>query len=163
MKRTFLYAFQILIVCWIIGFHTGVFAQTSAASFYYISKPGELTMQVNIWGSIRNPGRYEVPTSTDLIQLLSYAGGPTVDAKLSQVRVTRLLKKGGDGNVRDQYYVNLDDLSQVDESKLILYSGDTIFIGRTLWSSFRDALTIVSTAAIVTTAVANIVIASNRR
>jgi protein involved in polysaccharide export with SLBB domain len=33
-------------------------------------------MQVNIWGFVKNPGRYEVPSSTDLIQLISFAGGP---------------------------------------------------------------------------------------
>ena len=45
----------------------------SAASYYYIAKPGELTIQVNVWGFVKNPGRYEVASSTDLIQLISFA------------------------------------------------------------------------------------------
>lgn len=76
----------------------------SAASYYYIAKPGELTMpvrpdcrpggQVNIparptagwWGFVQKPGRYEVPSSTDLIQLISFAGGPVQYAKLDNAR-----------------------------------------------------------------------------
>lgn len=27
---------------------------------YSIAKPGELTMQVNVWGLINHPGRYEI-------------------------------------------------------------------------------------------------------
>jgi len=133
----------------------------SAASFYYISKPGELTMQINIWGSIHNPGRYEVPSSTDLIQLVSYAGGPNSDAQLDHVRVTRFKKK--DGKIdKEQYFLNLEDLYNIDQSKLVLYPGDTIFIDHSSWATFRDVLTVVTTAAIITTAVANIVIAERR-
>lgn len=138
-----------------------ILPSASAASYYYISKPGELTMQVNIWGSIRNPGRYEVPSSTDLIQLLSYAGGPNPDASMDDVRLTRTVRKEGTVT-REQFYLDLDDLSQVDDSKLVLNPGDTIFIDRTGWSSFRDYLTVVTTAAIITTAVANVIIANSR-
>ncbi len=133
----------------------------SAASYYYISKPGELTMQVNIWGAIRNPGRYEVPSSTDLVQLISYAGGPTAEAKMSDVRVTRLSTKNAPGT-KAHYSVNLDELYQVADTTLALYPGDTIVIDRTGWSSFRDVLTIVTTAALITTAVANVIIAQQR-
>ncbi|MBM4162658.1 MAG: hypothetical protein FJ217_16365 [Ignavibacteria bacterium] len=45
--------------------------------------------QVNIWGFVQKPGRYEVPSSTDLIQLISYAGGPVQYAKLDEVKLTR--------------------------------------------------------------------------
>jgi protein involved in polysaccharide export with SLBB domain len=163
MKLNLINALKITILCLTIGSDTVLFAQTSAASYFFISKPGELTIQVNIWGSIRIPGRYEVPTSTDLIQLISYAGGPTVDADLDEVRITRVSKNEGNNDIREQYYVDLDDFSSVDNAKLTLYPGDTIFINRTAWSSLRDIFTVVSTAAIVTTAVANIIIASNRR
>ena len=133
----------------------------SAASYYYISKPGELTMQVNIWGSIRNPGRYEVPNSTDLVQLLSFAGGPNVDATLDNVRIIRIVRKDSVVS-RDQTELNLNHLDRLDQSTLILRPGDTIFIDRSGWSSFRDVLTVVTTAAIITSAVANIIIAEHR-
>jgi len=133
----------------------------SAASFYYISKPGELTMQVNIWGAVQKPGRYEISTSTDLVQLVSYAGGPNQDAKFDQVRVTRLMKKEVT-TVRTEYYVDLEDLSATEESKLQLYPGDTIFIDHTSWSTVRDILTVVSTAAMITSAIATVIIVERR-
>src|SRR5512143_799635 len=74
---------------------TGVGTATptqQAASYYYVAKPGELTMQVNIWGDVQRPGRYEISTATDLIQLMSYAGGPTREADLSEVRITRIVR-----------------------------------------------------------------------
>ena len=133
----------------------------SAASYYYISKPGELTMQVNIWGSVKNPGRYEVGSSTDLIQLISFAGGPNPDAKLDEVQVSRFLRRSGT-MVIEKYTVNLDNLATSDSTKLILYPGDTIFLDRSGWTTFRDVLTVVTTAAIITSAVANVIIASHR-
>lgn len=133
----------------------------SAASYYYISKPGELTMQVNIWGFVEKPGRYEVPSSTDLVQLVSYAGGPSHDANMDDVRVTRILRREGSIS-RQQYSVNLEDLHKVEEGKLILYPGDTIFIDHTTWLTLRDVFGVVSTAALITAAVAQVVVTTRR-
>jgi hypothetical protein len=134
----------------------------SAASYFYVSKPGELTMQVNVWGYVHNPGRYEVPTSTDLIQLLSFAGGPIQDAKLDEVKVTRFLKRDT-GISRGEFFVNLEDLSKVDQAKLVLYPGDTIYMSHTSWVNLRDIFTVVSTVAIVASALSQIYIASMYR
>ena len=128
----------------------------SAASYFYVSKPGELTMQVNIWGFVHNPGRYEVPTSTDLIQLVSYAGGPIQDAKLDEVKVTRFLKRET-GISRGEFFVNLDELSKVEQAKLTLYPGDTIYIEHTSWLSIRDAFAVFASVAIITTAVSQVI------
>ena len=135
---------------------------TSAASYYFVSKPGELTMQVNIWGYVRNPGRYEIPTSTDLVQLVSFAGGPSPDAKLDEVKVTRFLKRDT-GLSRGEFYVSLEDLSRIDAAKLVLYPGDTIFIDAGGVVKLRDIFTVISTAAIITSAVASVIIATRPR
>jgi hypothetical protein len=138
-----------------------VMSMPSTAAFYYLAKPGELTIQVNVWGAVRNAGRYEVPSTIDLVQLISYAGGPTSDAQLDDVRVVRAATKEGTSE-RETYVVNLDDLSNTDNSKLVLHPGDTITIGRSNWSTVRDVMSIVSTVAIVTTAVSYFIIAKNR-
>ena len=134
----------------------------SAASYYYVSKPGELTMQVNLWGYVHNPGRYEIPSSTDLIQLLSFAGGPLQEADLEKIKLTRFLKRET-GISRGEYYVNLEDLSKVEQAKLTLYPGDTIFIERNSWSTARDIISVVTSAAIITTAVAEMIIVVRNR
>ncbi len=138
-----------------------ILPSASAASYYYISKPGELTMQVNIWGSVRNPGRYEVPTSTDLVQLVSFAGGPTTDAEIDEVQVIHTPKMGEPID-RDKIVVDLSKLNQMDPSKLTLRPGDTIFIDHSGWASFRDILTVVTAAAVITSAVANVIVAEHR-
>jgi len=113
-------------------------------------------MQINVWGNIKNPGRYEVSIATDLVQLVSYAGGPTEDAKLDEVKITRFIKTES-GVSRAQFLVNLDDLYRVNESSLVLQPGDTIFLDRTNWSSIRDVLSIVTTVAVLTATVTTVV------
>lgn len=54
--------------------------------------PGAVLMQVNLWGAVGKAGIYHVPTQTDLLTLLSYAGGPTKEAKLDEVKIKRRTK-----------------------------------------------------------------------
>ncbi|MBP1649179.1 MAG: hypothetical protein H6Q30_2624 [Bacteroidetes bacterium] len=45
-------------------FESGIGASLTGASpaaYYFISKTGEITMPINLWGYVKNPGRYEVP------------------------------------------------------------------------------------------------------
>jgi hypothetical protein len=135
-------------------------AQTgaSSAAYYYISKPGEITMPINLWGYVRNPGRYEVPISTDLIQLLSYAGGPLAEADLGSVKIARTVRR--DDVVRTvEYTINLNRLDKLDEKARDLEPGDTIFMPAPSFT-LRDLFNVLTTAAIITAALANAVIAA---
>lgn len=132
----------------------------SAASYYYVAKPGELTMQVNIWGDVQKPGRYEVASTTDLVQLISYAGGPTREAKLSDIRISRYVKTIA-GLQKQQLSVNLEDFFRTDEAKLALQPGDAIYIDYVSRLNLRDVFTIVTTAALVTAAIAQVVYANH--
>ncbi len=134
---------------------------TATPAFYSLAKPGELTMQVNIWGLVNHPGRYEVSITTDLVQLVSYAGGPMVDAALDAVKITRLLKTES-GITRGEYIVNLEDLYRINESSIVLQPGDTILIDKTSWATFRDVMTVVSTVAVLG-ATATTIIANTKR
>jgi hypothetical protein len=144
---------------------TGILApdilRTTAASYYYVAKAGELTMQVNVWGFVPNPGRYEVPTSTNLIQLLSYAGGPLAEASTDDVKVTRA-GRDPDGSDSFEYTVDIENLAEVEKDHLLIYPGDTIFIDHGSWLNVRDALLVVTTLAVVTSAVAAVIIAESR-
>ena len=126
----------------------------SQASYYFISKSGEITMPINLWGYVKNPGRYEVPISTDLVQLLSFAGGPLADADLTDVKITRVMRR--DTQIHKvEYTVNLKHLDKIDEMALNLQAGDTILIDNIPFQ-WRDFFTILTTAAIVVTAVTSI-------
>jgi hypothetical protein len=61
------------------------------ASQYYLETGMEnkLMIRVNVWGAVQKPGSQYVPDGTDLISVLSAAGGPVEGAKLSEVRLVR--------------------------------------------------------------------------
>ncbi len=130
-------------------------ANAQAGSYYYVARPNEMTMQVNIWGFVHNPGRYEVATTIDLLQLLSYAGGPTNDADVEDVRLTRVVRRDGLITTKE-LRLNLRKLDRLEEAKLMLQPGDTIIIEHTSWVTWREVVSVVTTAAIVTAAVAQI-------
>jgi protein involved in polysaccharide export with SLBB domain len=110
---------------------------------------------VNVWGFVHQPGRYEVSNNIDLVQLISFAGGPTQDADIEDVRITRIVNRDGVLSVKD-IRVNMKRLDRVEEARLMLLPGDTIYMDHTSWVTLRDVVSVVTTAAIVTAAVAQI-------
>lgn len=134
---------------------------TSPASYYYVSKPGELTMQVNVWGFVHRPGRYEVSNTTDVVQLISFAGGPLPDADMDDVRISRIIRRDGTITTKE-FSLNLSRMDRMEESKLMLYPGDTIFIDHTSWVTFRDIFAVFTTAAVITAAVAQVMNVTTR-
>jgi len=87
-----------------------------------------------------------VPSSTDLVQLLSYAGGPIQYAKLDDVKLTRVTRTDGNTN-KQEYSINLERLDKLSDQEIELRPGDTIFIDHVAWISIRDAFNVVTTAA----------------
>ncbi|MCK5574140.1 MAG: SLBB domain-containing protein [Bacteroidetes bacterium] len=132
----------------------------SPAAYYYISKPGEITMTVNVWGFVGNPGRYEVPISTDLVDLISFAGGPRPDADLSDVKISRTVRR--ESKVRTvEYYLDLTRLDRLDQKALDIEPGDTVLIGSVAFTS-REVFSLIAIAATVTAAVASLIVATSQ-
>lgn len=127
----------------------------TSSTNYYFARPNELTIIVNVLGFVARPGRYEISNSIDLMNLLALAGGPTADGALDDVRITRLVKTDGEFQ-RKEIRVNLDELPQVSEADLVLHPGDIIEVERTGWATFRDVIGVVTTAAIIASAVINV-------
>lgn len=50
---------------------------------------GVVMMKVNLWGAVKKPGIHHIPVKTDLISLMSYAGGPNDNAKIDSVVIKR--------------------------------------------------------------------------
>lgn len=59
---------------------------------YFLGAQDELLIRVNIWGFVRKPGQYMVPKNTDLISLISFAGGPLEQAKIKKVKIIRAVE-----------------------------------------------------------------------
>lgn len=150
MKKTSIIA---LFVCVIIPL-LSVRAQESQMSLpqdraaqYYLGSKDELLIPVNVWGFVQKPGQYLVPDNTDLITLLSYAGGPSENAKISHIRVIRNDRKMG--NV--VYKVDVKKYIETGDDRLIpnLKPGDTIIVNGTTFHWVNRFFEFVSRIAIV--------------
>lgn len=138
---------------------SGLLSATSVStttSNFYFAKPNELTIIVNVLGFVQRPGRYEISSTIDLINLIALAGGPTPDGAINDVKVTRLVSAGSQYE-RKEFQINLGKLPQVSSADLVLQPGDIVEVGRTSWSNVRDAFTIVLTVAALTSTVISII------
>lgn len=122
---------------------------------YRIAKGNEFTISVNLWGFVGGPGKYEVPTSTTLTELLSFAGGPTPSARLVDIRIIH-----ADTSFENRVEVfNLEDWKEgVDLSQNpLLTPGDTIVVSGRALDVFFQTISIVSNILVIVTALVNFI------
>jgi ribosomal protein L18E len=113
-----------------------------SSAYYFVGKTGELTITVNLWGFVRNPGRYEVPSSTDLVQLISYGGGPLKEAKLKDVKIIRNVRE--DLTIVEKVIkVNVEKIIEDGEPSPILLPGDTVVVPGGSIDVIKDILAIL--------------------
>lgn len=75
-------------------------------AFYDYSDPTSLNIKVSVWGFVKYPGKYIIPVESTVYDLLSYAGGPTDDAHLDDLRIF----KSGTDSLRSMIKFNYNDL-----------------------------------------------------
>ncbi len=56
---------------------------------YLTGNEKKIEMIVHIWGEVKNPGEYRVSDDTNVLELISKAGGPTEYSNLKNVMLTR--------------------------------------------------------------------------
>lgn len=117
-----------------------------SGGFYDFSDPRYVNIMVNIWGYVRFPGKYYVPEQSRIIDLISYAGGPTPDAFLDDIR---LYRQGFDDKTEFAKF-NFDDLmhgknpSTNLETIPKLKPGDILIVPGRPKLYFRDYTTIIT-------------------
>ncbi|HVZ40018.1 MAG TPA: SLBB domain-containing protein [Candidatus Kapabacteria bacterium] len=124
------------------------------------TKDGEMNIEVNIWGFVRNPGKYSVPASTRLLDLISMAGGPTERAELQKVKVVH-------DKLVDSTITQLVRMIDVEEyqrtgdpaANPLLVPGDVIVIPGDTLNGFNQVLSVISNIAVVTISVVGLVFA----
>ncbi len=99
---------------------------------YVIGNQDQLLIRVNIWGFVKMPGQYLVPNQTDLVSLISYAGGPLEDAQLKKVRLIRTAL--GDSTEKIMV-MNLKDFMEKGDVRAdpMLLPNDTIIVPATTY------------------------------
>lgn len=61
----------------------------SGNEFIAGQEAGTVMMRVNLWGAVKKPGIHHIPVKTDLISLMSYAGGPNDNAIMDSIVIKR--------------------------------------------------------------------------
>jgi len=123
----------------------------SPAAYYNYGEQGDITVIVNVWGTVRNPGLYEVTKGTTLSTLFSLAGGPLVTArpKSTTRRVTLKLTRG----VAQEKVLDFTMENQVLalETDPILETGDVLTVETVERRGFswRDVFPVVAAVASV--------------
>lgn len=115
--------------------------------YFFYAKPFEVTMTVNLWGEVPQQGIYVISTSTDIIQLLSYAGGPRERSNLEDVLVYRASgKKDVKGRVLKK--INVREILEGKSEPFPLVPGDMIVVKSIPDTmSFMEVLTVINTSA----------------
>lgn len=93
----------------------------------------DVLIRIQIWGEVRSPGIYSVPTTTNLVEAISFAGGPTARSDLKRVKLIKALK----GKEMSFYDVNAY-INGKKRDPPILDSGDLVYIPQTLASRIGD-------------------------
>jgi hypothetical protein len=147
------------------------FFSTPSGAFYNFSSGSGCDLLVSVWGFVRNPGRYRVPCETNLLDLMSFCGGPNdrgADVYLDRVKIIR--KGGADraNEIAEVFEVDVEKYLELRTtptvtSDLLLFPGDLVIVdgkesrGDTI---LRIAQVVVAIASMITSTVAVINIAS---
>jgi hypothetical protein len=119
---------------------------------YYLGQANELLIRVNVWGRVHRPGQYFVPATTDLITLISAAGGPEDRSRLTDVRVVR----GGAGQQGEVIEVNIKKYLKTGDKRLIpdLKPEDTVIVSGSAWQLIADIFQVTTGVGVIATAYA---------
>ncbi|MCK4351959.1 SLBB domain-containing protein [candidate division WOR-3 bacterium] len=108
--------------------------------------PGrELQINVQIWGRVMKPGMYSVPKTTDLIALMSFAGGPAEDANLGKIKIVRSNPEPEVIKLNLKKYMRTGKLDLIP----VLKPGDTVIIPGNVFHTFSRLTSVIAQLAIV--------------
>jgi hypothetical protein len=127
---------------------TPIVQQVGEGNQYYLGQANELLIRVNVWGRVLRPGEYFVPATTDLLTLISVAGGPVAKARLGDIQVVRASTANQEGEV---IVVNLRKYLKTGDKRLIpaLKPEDTVIIHGSVWQLVADVAQVIGAVALV--------------
>ncbi len=153
MKKT------IVLLCLVLTLGVELLAQvprdTGKATFpgkeeYFIDPTTQkLMIDVHVWGEVVKPGVYRVFLGTNVLEVISAAGGPTQYSNLSRVKLTHQEPKG---MVRVETldlarYINGNDSHLIP----VLSPGDLVTVPRNFRSAWENSIRLVGDIVTVAT------------
>ncbi|MCS7014365.1 MAG: hypothetical protein RMI34_05495 [Chloroherpetonaceae bacterium] len=99
-----------------------------APAAYFFGQEQGILIDVNLWGQVGRPGKYYVPYATDLVSLLSIAGGPATTAKLDDIRIIRYAR-ADTAVIEKVVRVDVEKFIETGEQSFpALLRGDTVIV-----------------------------------
>ena len=145
--------FFLLLSCLVLAgpVHAQTLTTSSGVAVFRYANPGQPTMDVRVWGAVRSPGVYQVERDTDLIDVLTLAGGPAIPAEDDQsVRnvEVQILRETAAGRTV-VLTSTLDALTAQDMPIPDLQDGDLVSLTAQTRQRFtwRDALSVTASVA----------------
>lgn len=139
--------------------------QYQQTGYYDLSDPEAVNIKVAVWGFVRYPGKYLVPSYTTILDLLSFAGGPTNDSHLDEIKLYRNKEDGSQEMIVYDYNdilweTKLDSRNRInpyiEAGDILVVPGSPRYYARDLvsmWATILSAL--VSIAILVLNLVKN--------
>ena len=116
-----------------------------AQYYVYLGKNWELQINVYVWGRVAQPGMYSVPKTTDLVAVISLAGGPGEHANLKKVKVIRSNPDPEVMTVNVKDYLHTGRPSSIP----VLHPGDTVIVPGNKSHTFANVVNVFSQIAII--------------
>lgn len=138
-----------------VGLLSDIKPPQQSAEYIFRSSPKESLISVQLLGAVNKPGIYYIPANTDLLKLLTLAGGTTNGGDLSEVLVRKMEPKTW-AEIKSKALNEYQGAYEVDAEKIIKFGGakslrlqqdDFVYVPpRTPWISTEASrnITIVS-------------------
>ncbi len=126
-----------------IGSSMNQLRTTPSGGFYDYSEPSSVNIKVAVWGFVRYPGKYIIPSYSNVNDLLSYAGGPTDEARLQEMRIIRTNADSSQTIIPLNYKDILFNLNvKNNPGSPLLHAGDVLMVSGEPRLYFKDYLSI---------------------
>lgn len=93
-----------------------------ASEYIFRSSPKESLISVQLLGAVNRPGVYYVPPSTDLLKLITLAGGSSNSGDMSEILVRKYEPKSW-AEIQSKAVNEYQGAYEVDAEKIIKYGG----------------------------------------
>jgi hypothetical protein len=148
-----------------LGSNLNPFRQAPQGGFYDYSDPQAVNIKVAIWGWVKYPGKYVIPSYATVNDLLSYSGGPTDAAHLENLKLMRMNEDSTQTILNVKYS---DLILMTDESKSLIKSpplkpNDVLLVTGEPRYYFRDYFSMALSVVSVVVSVATLIVVYLRK
>lgn len=110
--------------------------------FFDYSEPSAMNIKVDVWGFVKYPGKFIIPSYSKVNDLLSYAGGPIDESHLDEMKIIRTLPDSSQRIIQLNYKdVLFDNESKEMKTIYLLEPGDILVVPGSPRFYLKDYLT----------------------